>query len=82
MMTNEPARLCGLDHHGLGSLREGGTADITVIDPNLEWTFTADGSQSRSVNSPFLGRTLRGRAVMTMIGGVIRHQLPATLTTG
>ena len=81
MMTIEPARLCGLDHHGLGSLTEGGPADITVIDPNLEWTFSAEASKSRSLNSPFLGRTLRGRAMMSLVGGVIRHQLPAMATT-
>ena len=72
MMTIEPARLCGLDTIGIGSLTVGSPADITVIDPELEWTIRSDEFKSKSENSPFVGRTVRGKAVMTMIGGSIR----------
>ena len=81
MMTIEPARLCGLDAHGLGSLGVDGPADVTVIDPNLEWEFRAEDSFSKSRNSPFFGRALRGRAVMTLVSGKIRHELPSAITT-
>ena len=40
MMTIEPARLCGFEARGLGRLNVGGPADITVIDPDLEWTIS------------------------------------------
>ncbi len=75
MMTIEPARLCGLDKsHGLGALTKGGPADVTIIDPGLEWTVTEAELAGRSRNTPFMGWTLRGRAVATMVGGHLRMQ--------
>ncbi len=74
LLTIEPARLCNLDTRGLGMLREGGPADITLIDPGLEWTITADDLCGLSTNTPFLGRTVRGRAVGTMVAGRVVHQ--------
>jgi dihydroorotase len=69
LMTRTPAKLCGLDAHGLGSLAEGSPADVTVIDPNLEWTIQASQFASKSRNCPFDGWSVRGRAVMTVVGG-------------
>jgi dihydroorotase len=69
LMTINPARLCGLDTMGLGSLAEGGPADITLIDPDAEWVVTADQLAGASVNTPYLGRTVRGRAVASLVGG-------------
>ncbi|MEZ6317695.1 MAG: amidohydrolase family protein [Phycisphaerales bacterium] len=74
LLTVEPAKLCRLDDHGLGHLRVGGPADVTLIDPDLEWTLTRDELAGRSHNTPFLGRRLRGRAVATIVGGVIRTE--------
>lgn len=74
MMTVEPAALCGLDRQGLGRLKVGGPADLTVIDPEDEWTIRADDMPGRSFNTPFIGRRVRGRAVATIVGGVVKHQ--------
>jgi dihydroorotase len=52
-----------------GRLGEGQPADITVIDPEADWTCDARGFLSRSRNSPFVGRALRGRAALTIVGG-------------
>lgn len=79
MMTIEPARLCGLDTHGLGTLRVDGPADVTVIDPELEWEICPEDSKSKSRNSPFFGRKVRGRAVLTVVAGTIRHELPSAV---
>ncbi|MEL6330091.1 MAG: dihydroorotase [Planctomycetota bacterium] len=73
MMTLEPARLCGLDSRGLGSLAVGGPADVTLIDPDLDWAITDDVFRGRSRNSPFVGHHARGRAVATIVGGHPRH---------
>jgi dihydroorotase len=54
-----------------GSLDEGAPADVTVIDPEAAWTCEAGTLRSRSHNSPFLGRALRGRATLTVVGGKI-----------
>lgn len=80
MMTVNPARLCGLDrtsrqNDGLGELFVGGPADITLIDPNPEWTFSTNDVVSKSQNSPFFGKPLRGRAVATIVQGKIRFSL-------
>ena len=43
--------------------------DVTLIDPDLEWTVRTDQFQSLSRNSPFDGWKLKGRAVRTMVAG-------------
>jgi len=66
MYTVEPAKLLKLD---AGTLSVGAPADITLIDPKLEWTVRKDQFQSASRNSPFEGWKLRGHAVRTIVGG-------------
>jgi dihydroorotase len=66
MYTVEPARLLRID---AGALSIGAQADVTLIDPELEWTVTVDQFQSASRNSPFDGWKLKGRAVRTIVGG-------------
>lgn len=69
LLTIHPARLLGLDAQGLGALREGGTADVTVIDPTQEWTIVAREFRSKSHNCPFDGWTVRGRASAAFVAG-------------
>ena len=52
-----------------GTLKRGGEANVTVFDPDLEWTVEADGFKSKSVNSPWVGRTLTGRATDVIVQG-------------
>ena len=66
MFTANPARLLSLDR---GTLATGAPADVTLIDPNLEWTFDKEKSQSLSRNTPFHGVQLKGRAVRTIVAG-------------
>ncbi len=66
MYTDEPARLLKID---AGALSLGATADVTVIDPDLEWTVRVDKFESASRNSPFDRWKLKGRAVRTIVGG-------------
>lgn len=75
LMTVGPAVLCGLDRLGLGALAVGGPGDVTLIDPGLEWVVGESDLAGRSRNTPFLGHRLRGRAVGTVVGGVVawRH---------
>ncbi|HWN56724.1 MAG TPA: dihydroorotase, partial [Methylomirabilota bacterium] len=54
-----------------GSLGVGGVAYITVIDPDLEWTVMPEKFLSKSRNTPFTGMRLKGRAVLTIVGGEI-----------
>lgn len=66
MFTLEPARLLGLDR---GTLRPGAPGDVTIIDPDLEWTFDKEAGFSLSRNTPFHGWELKGRAVRTIVAG-------------
>jgi len=72
MYTVEPARLLKLD---AGTLSIGARADVTLINPELEWTVSVDQFESASRNSPFNGWKLRGRAVRTIVGGKTVWQL-------
>ena len=56
-----------------GSLAAGAPADLTLADLSEEWTVGRDALLSRSSNSPYLGRTLTGRVVNTIVGGVSVH---------
>src|SRR6266704_1884985 len=64
MYTVEPARLLKIN---AGTLSIGAPADVTLIDPELEWTVKTDTFQSASRNSPFDGWKLKGRAVRTIV---------------
>ena len=58
-----------------GALSVGAAADLTLIDPEREWVYSADQVVSKSRNTPFLGWKLQGRAVLAMVGGRVRHSL-------
>src|SRR3982751_5153467 len=66
MYTVEPARLLKLN---AGTLSVGVSADVTLINPELEWTVKIDQFHSASRNSPFDGWKLKGRAVRTIVSG-------------
>jgi len=53
-------------------LKPGELAHLTIIDPNKEWIFTHENTQSKSQNSPFYGRKLKGKAVYTIVNGEIK----------
>ncbi len=70
-LTAVPARILGIEG---GALTPGALADVTVIDPAETWTVNALSFRSRSRNTPFHGWTLKGRAVLTILGGRITHR--------
>jgi dihydroorotase len=72
LMSANPARILGLPG---GALTPGMVADITLIDPECTFTYSADQVVSKSRNTPFLGWKLQGRAVMTMVSGDIRYNI-------
>jgi dihydroorotase len=71
-MSTLPARILGLDR---GTLRTGSPADVTIIDPDRTWKVDVKSFRSKSINSPFHGWTLRGRAVATIVGGRVKYRL-------
>jgi dihydroorotase len=68
LLSTGPARALGLPG---GSLALGSPADLTVLDLAETWTVDPTAFRSKSRNTPFAGRTLQGRARMTVLGGRI-----------
>lgn len=60
---------------GRGRCAPDSVADVTVIDPERKWTVKKSEFKSKGRNTPFEGRELRGRAVLTFVGGEIRYDL-------
>jgi dihydroorotase len=67
-MSVMPARIFGLQG---GSLAPGAPADVVVFDPAAEWTVRPEQFYSKSRNTPFAGRRLRGRAETTIVRGQV-----------
>jgi len=57
---------------GRGTLAPGAPGDVTVLSPDVEWTYDVNQSASRSRNSPFHGRTFHGGAMATVVDGEIK----------
>jgi dihydroorotase len=70
LLAVKPAEILGVEG---GSLHQGARADLTVIDPEQEFVYGAGEVVSKSKNSPFLDWPLKGRAVLTMVGGRVTY---------
>jgi dihydroorotase len=69
LYATNPARVLKLDDRG--SFGSGTRADITIIDPETNWTYDVSQSKSKSRNTPFHGRAMTGGAVATIVAGQI-----------
>ena len=58
-----------------GTLAIGADADVTIIDPNLHWKIESEHFSGKSRNCPFEGWRVKGRAVLTIVGGDVKWQL-------
>ena len=67
-LTINPAALLGLD---CGRIAQGAPADLVLINPGKPWVCDADELLSGSKNTPFDGRRLQGKAMVTIVGGKI-----------
>ena len=69
-LTSQPAAVA---HLAAGSLKRGAPADVVVFDPKAEWTVDPERFFSKSRNTPFAGRRLRGLVRWTLVGGRLVH---------
>lgn len=72
LFTIKPAQII---HQPLGRLKPGLQADLTLFDPEESWTYDVSLSKSKSRNTPFNGRQLKGRVQAAIVGGKIVCQL-------
>ncbi|MDD4878855.1 MAG: dihydroorotase [Candidatus Omnitrophica bacterium] len=63
-----------LDLKGKGSLAEGSDADVTVFDPAAEWVVDEKRIESKSKNTPLVGRKMGGTVLVTIVGGKIKYE--------
>ncbi|MGV8059499.1 MAG: dihydroorotase [Smithellaceae bacterium] len=73
-MSLNAARILNLPK---GTLEAGADADITVIDPQLQWTVDVKTFCSKGKNTPFHGWKMQGKAILTIVGGEIKYALPS-----
>lgn len=71
LMTHKPARLLKLP---AGTLSQGAPADIVLFDPEERWTWDVGRSFSKSRNSPWHGRTFKGRVRTTLVSGRVVYE--------
>jgi dihydroorotase len=72
LFTAGPTRV--IDLRGRGTLARGAHADVTIFDPAKRWTYDANKSHSKSLNSPFGGQQFTGKIMATIVGGRFVYQ--------
>ena len=65
-MSYNPAKLLGLDK---GEIAEGKVADLTIFDPNKEYIYLKENIVSKSKNSPWINKKLKGQVMYTVVSG-------------
>lgn len=68
-----PSKLLHIDNER-GTIEVGKKADITIFDPNEEYIYTKEMIVSKSKNSPFIGKKLKGKVKYTIVNGKIVYQ--------
>jgi len=69
-----PAKL--IKKNDRGEIAVGKLADIAIVDPDLEYVFDMELNQSKSVNTPYIGKTLKGAALYTIKSGKVVFEFP------
>ena len=71
LTSYNPAKILGIDR---GTIEKGKIADITIFDPNKEYVYTEEMIVSKSKNTPYIGKTLKGKVMYTIVGGRIVYE--------
>jgi dihydroorotase len=77
-LSTNPARILRVAG---GSLAADAIADVTIVDPARVWTYDPAKGYSKSVNSPWAGRTLTGRVTHTIVGGQLVYDVERGILT-
>ena len=72
LMSYTPAKLLKLEDRG--EIKEGKIADLTIFDPNIEYVYEKESIVSKSKNTPFIGKKLKGLVNYTIVGGKVVYE--------
>ncbi|MDQ6785382.1 MAG: dihydroorotase [Acidobacteriota bacterium] len=72
LFSTNPAKIFNLENRG--TLKVGSIADVTILDPDLNWIYKISESKSKSKNTPFGDCKFTGAVVATIIGGKVVYQ--------
>jgi len=73
-LTFEPAKIIGNQHGKLGTLAVGAGADVTLLDPNMEWVVNTKDFVSKGRNTPLAGSVLKGKVMATIFQGKLVYK--------
>ncbi|HEX78793.1 MAG TPA: dihydroorotase [Dehalococcoidia bacterium] len=73
-LTSEPAKIISDRFGRLGTIEVGVSADVTVFDPDLEWTVNTEYFFSKGKNTPLNGKKLKGKVIATIYNGIIVYR--------
>lgn len=71
LCATNPARLLSL--HDRGTFKAGARGDVTILDPEMNWTYELAQTKSKSRNTPFDGYKFTGAVIATIVGGRVVH---------
>lgn len=66
VMSYNPSKLLGIDR---GEIAEGKVADLTIFNPNEEYVYLKENIVSKSKNTPWINKTLKGKVKYTLVSG-------------
>jgi dihydroorotase len=67
-LTRAPAKIASLP---APTIKEGARADLALVDPNRTWTIEPSRLRTKSQNTPFLGQTVKGMVLATVVAGQV-----------
>ena len=71
LMSYRPAKLLGIER---GEIAEGEIADLTIFNPNEEYVYLKENIVSKSKNSPWINKKLKGKVKYTVVSGRIVYK--------
>ncbi len=71
LMSYTPAKLLNIER---GEIKEEAVADLTIFDPNVEYVYQKEDIVSKSNNTPWIGKKLKGKVNYTIVGGKVVYE--------